>query len=78
MELVKANCLGCHASDLKGQKSLKVPALRGVGDILTKEELVETVTNGRAGGAMPSFKEELSAEQIDQIATWLSKQKKAQ
>jgi len=78
MELVKANCIGCHAVDLKGQKALKVPALRGVGDILTKEELVETVTNGRAGGAMPSFKEKLTADQIDQIATWLSKQKKAQ
>ncbi|WP_127530730.1 menaquinol-cytochrome c reductase cytochrome b/c subunit [Paenibacillus kobensis] len=78
MEIVKANCIGCHAVDLKGQKALKVPALRGVGDILTKEELVETVTNGRAGGAMPSFKEKLTAEQIDQITTWLSKQKKAQ
>ncbi|GFN30671.1 menaquinol-cytochrome c reductase cytochrome b/c subunit [Paenibacillus xylaniclasticus] len=78
MELVKANCIGCHANDLKGQSSLKVPALRGVGDILTKEELVDTITNGRANGAMPAFKDTLSAEQIDQIATWLSKQKKAQ
>ncbi|MWC28490.1 menaquinol-cytochrome c reductase cytochrome b/c subunit [Paenibacillus sp. MMS18-CY102] len=78
MEIAKANCIGCHATDLNGNKQGKVPSLRGVGDILTKEQLVETVTNGKGGGAMPSFKDKLSAAEIDQITTWLAKQKKAE
>jgi menaquinol-cytochrome c reductase cytochrome b/c subunit len=68
----KAQCVTCHAADLKGNPP-QIPALTGVGDRLSKEELVETVTNGRGG--MPSFKGTLTAEEIDQLTTWLSKQK---
>ncbi|MUT65459.1 menaquinol-cytochrome c reductase cytochrome b/c subunit [Paenibacillus sp. NEAU-GSW1] len=72
MDIVKqAQCIGCHAADLKGQGNF--PALTGVGDKYSKEELVDIVTNGRGG--MPAFKESLSAEQIDQLTTWLAKQK---
>ncbi|MFB9329602.1 c-type cytochrome [Paenibacillus aurantiacus] len=78
MEIVKANCVGCHATDLKGNESANVPALRGVGDRHSKEELVEIVTNGLGGGRMPAFGQNLSAEQIDQLTTWLSKQKQAE
>ncbi|MBW7473420.1 c-type cytochrome [Paenibacillus oenotherae] len=78
MEILKARCIACHNPDLKGNESMKAPALRGVGDTHTKEELVEIVTNGKGGGAMPSFKEMLSAEEIDQVTTWLAKQKKAE
>ncbi|MBJ6363553.1 c-type cytochrome [Paenibacillus sp. GCM10012307] len=75
LELMKQNnCLSCHASDLNGNSG--IPALRGIGDQFTKEELANVVTNGN--GNMPAFKDKLSAAEIDQIATWLSKQKKAE
>ena len=73
MDIVKkAQCVACHANDLKGNPP-QFPALTGVGDRLSKEELVETVTNGRGG--MPAFKDQLTAEEIDQLTTWLAKQK---
>ncbi|THF78393.1 menaquinol-cytochrome c reductase cytochrome b/c subunit [Cohnella fermenti] len=70
----EAQCIACHGAELEGSNA---PSLRGIGDTLSKEELVETITNGKADGAMPSFKDDLTAEQIDQIATWLSEQKAA-
>lgn len=76
MDIAKqAQCVGCHAADLKGQGN--APGLVGVGDRLSKEELAEVITNGRNNGAMPAFKDSLSTEEIDQLATWLSKQKVA-
>lgn len=72
MAIVKANCIGCHAADLKGQSG--IPALRGVGDKLSKEEIVGILNNGQGMG-MPSFKGTLTDAEIDQVATWLSKQK---
>lgn len=70
--MTQAQCIACHGAELEGGGA---PALRGVGDRMSKEELVDIVTNGR--DAMPAFKENLSVAQIDQIATWLSKQKAA-
>lgn len=69
--MTAAACISCHGVELEGGGA---PTLRGVGDHLNKEELVDIITNGKGEG-MPAFKESLSAEQIDQIATWLSKQK---
>lgn len=71
MDIVQAQCITCHANDLKGQGN--IPALTGVGDKYSKEQLVEIVTNGRGG--MPPFKDTLSSEEIDQLTTWLAKQK---
>ncbi len=68
--MTQAQCISCHGAELEGGGA---PALRGVGDLMSKEELVDTITNGQGG--MPAFKETLTSEQIDQIATWLSKQK---
>lgn len=68
----KAQCIACHATDLTGGAG---PSLRGIGDTLSKDELVDIITNGRANGAMPSFKGQLTAAEIDQVATWLSEQK---
>ncbi|MFF2089993.1 c-type cytochrome [Paenibacillus sp. NPDC058174] len=68
----KAQCVSCHAADLKGNPP-QVPALTGVGDRHSKEELVDIVTNGKGG--MPEFGSKLSAEEIDQLTTWLAKQK---
>ncbi|MFC4777587.1 c-type cytochrome [Paenibacillus sp. GCM10023252] len=68
----QAKCLTCHAVDMQGGGN--IPALTGVGDRLEKDQLVEVITNGRGNG-MPAFADQLSAEEIDQVATWLSKQK---
>jgi menaquinol-cytochrome c reductase cytochrome b/c subunit len=69
--MTQAQCISCHGAELEGGGG---PALRGIGDVLSKEELVATITNGKGEG-MPPFKDTLTTEQIDQIATWLSKQK---
>lgn len=69
----QAQCVGCHAADLKGQGNF--PSLVGVGDHLTKEEIAEVITNGR--GQMPAQGSKLKPDEIDQLATWLSKQKTA-
>jgi menaquinol-cytochrome c reductase cytochrome b/c subunit len=76
MKIVQAQCIGCHAADLGGQGN--APSLARVGDRLSKEELAEVITNGRNNGAMPEFGSKLSTEEIDQLATWLSKQKDAE
>jgi menaquinol-cytochrome c reductase cytochrome b/c subunit len=67
----QAQCIACHGAELEGANG---PTLRGVGDILSKDEIVATITNGKNQG-MPSFKDQLSTAQINQIATWLSTQK---
>lgn len=71
MGIVEAQCIGCHAADLNGAVG---PALLGVGTRLSKEEIAETITKGRNNGAMPAYEGQLSTEEIDQLATWLSKQ----
>ncbi|GKU79518.1 menaquinol-cytochrome c reductase cytochrome b/c subunit [Paenibacillus sp. L3-i20] len=71
MSTIQSQCMSCHANDLSGAMG---PALLGVGNRMTKEEIVTTVTEGRGGGAMPAYGGDLSTEEIDQIATWLSKQ----
>lgn len=71
----KANCISCHGADYKGNGNF--PALLGVGDRYdSKEAIAEVIANGKGG--MPAFKDQLSAEEIDALATWLSKQKKAE
>jgi menaquinol-cytochrome c reductase cytochrome b/c subunit len=67
----EAQCISCHGNDLEGANG---PALRGVGDRLKKDEIHDIITNGKGEG-MPSFKGQLSDEQVTQIASWLEKQK---
>ncbi|MFD1955710.1 c-type cytochrome [Paenibacillus thailandensis] len=68
----KATCVGCHAADLSGNPPA-IPALTGVGDRLSQEEIAATITNGK--GQMPAFKDQLSSDEINQLAVWLAKQK---
>ena len=74
----KAQCVACHGADLKGNESAGIPSLHGIGDQFKKDQLVDIVTNGAGGGRMPSFKDKLTAAEIDQLTTWLAKQKKAE
>lgn len=71
MEIAQANCVSCHATDLSGAAG---PALIGVGNRLSKEEIAEVILKGRNNGAMPAYEGVLSAEEIDSLATWLAKQ----
>ncbi|AJY77147.1 menaquinol-cytochrome c reductase cytochrome b/c subunit [Paenibacillus beijingensis] len=72
----KAACISCHGTDLKGSGS-QVPSLHGIGERYSKEQLVDIVTNGK-GSNMPAFKDTLNEGEIDQLASWLAKQKKAE
>lgn len=67
----EAQCIGCHAADLSGGVG---PALIGVGNRLSQEEIAAIVTNGSEDQSMPAFKDQLSTEEIDQLAAWLAKQ----
>lgn len=61
-ELVKNTCAGCHGVDLKGAMgpSLQPAALASK----TDELLIETITNGRKGTMMSSWKSTFSADEI--------------
>ncbi|WEK55718.1 MAG: c-type cytochrome [Candidatus Cohnella colombiensis] len=72
--MTQAQCIACHGAGLEGGTG--TPMLLGIGDSKSKEELIAIITHGE--GNMPAFEGQLSTEQIDQVATWLSLQKKAQ
>lgn len=46
-------CTSCHADDLSGNRLQNIPALTGVGQRLSREEIVARITTGK--GAMPAF-----------------------
>lgn len=67
------NCVLCHKYDGRGG-----PSEGGHGSDLrvtklTHEELVEVITNGRAGKGMPPFKGMLDDEKIETLAHFIRK-----
>lgn len=67
--LFKSNrCITCHATDLSGTAGLN-SNLQHVGSRLTKEEIVDVITNGKR--TMPAQKDKLSSEEIQELADWL-------
>lgn len=78
MELYKAACLACHATDLKGAYG---PTLLGIGDKHDKDAILTIIKEGY--NEMPAQYDTLIAkgfsdEQVDHLAEWLSTQKKAE
>lgn len=74
----KATCLACHGAQLKGMPASGVPALLGVGDTHTKDDIMGIIKNGKGNmPAMykPNIDKGLTDADIDQLADWLSKQK---
>nr|WP_242466569.1 cytochrome c [Brevibacillus brevis] len=70
MQLYKNNCMSCHGNDLSGRVG---PGLQQVGSKMTEEKLIEIITVGANG--MPGYEKVLSAEEIGQLAKWLSEKK---
>ncbi|WP_338750156.1 cytochrome c550 [Bacillus sp. FJAT-52991] len=64
----KQSCVGCHGGNYEGGAG---PALKGVGEKLSKDEIKEVLVNGR--GAMPAGL--VPAENADAMAEWVSKVK---
>jgi cytochrome c551 len=69
--LYNARCISCHASDLSGKVGPDSD-LRTVGSRMTKDEIMHQITNG--GDIMPAFANKLTADEINELADWLSKQ----
>ncbi|HEY1765349.1 MAG TPA: PQQ-binding-like beta-propeller repeat protein [Opitutaceae bacterium] len=47
------NCAGCHGADLKGNKAGNIPSLADAKSRLTRDQMMEVITKGRA--VMPSW-----------------------
>ncbi|MFC4768950.1 c-type cytochrome [Effusibacillus consociatus] len=62
-------CASCHGVDLKGQVG---PALLGVGNKYTPEQIQEIIKNGKPPAMPAGF---LQGEDAKKVAEWLSKQK---
>ncbi|MEW8968264.1 MULTISPECIES: cytochrome c550 [Exiguobacterium] len=60
-------CTGCHGGNLEGGVG---PALTGVGERLSAEEIANIIVNGQ--GSMPGGL--ASAEEAEVLATWLLEQ----
>lgn len=76
----KASCVSCHGADLKGNTAAKFPGLRGVGDKISKDEIMTIVKNGK--GQMPAqydsnIQKGITQAQMDQLVNWLAMQKKS-
>jgi menaquinol-cytochrome c reductase cytochrome b/c subunit len=78
----KSTCISCHGDGLKGTPAAKIPALLGIGDKHDKAEIVKIMHDGI--GTMPpklwdsNKAKGLSDADLDKLADWLAKQKKAQ
>ena len=62
-----ANCASCHGDDLKG--SPNNPALVGVGDRLTREQLVQIIRQGT--GRMPGYATTLDNATVNDLVNYL-------
>jgi mono/diheme cytochrome c family protein len=67
-QVFTSNCGGCHTLADAGTNGQVGPELDELKP--DKATVQRQVTNG--GGKMPAFKDKLSAEQIDQVATYVS------
>lgn len=69
--IYKTNCIRCHATDLSGKMGEQTN-LQLVFERLSYDDIVAKISEG--GETMPSFKEQLTEEEINGLAAWLAKQ----
>ncbi|WP_106770052.1 c-type cytochrome [Paenibacillus faecalis] len=67
---LKASCITCHGDQLQGGAA---PALQQVGGQMDTQALFNVISKGRNG--MPPFKDQLSPEEIANLALYLSEKK---
>ena len=67
-EIYKASCIGCHGGAYEGGMG---PALKGIGEKVSADEIKDTLKNGR--GAMPPGL--VPDEKVDEMTKWLSELK---
>lgn len=69
-EIYATSCITCHGENYEGKGNY--PALKGVGERLSKEEIKEVIVKGRTGdiGTMPGGM--VPAESVDAMVDWLS------
>ncbi|MDP1420818.1 cytochrome c [Peribacillus simplex] len=63
-DIYKQNCISCHGDAYQGGVG---PALKGVGDRLSVDEVKDVITNGR-GGMPPGLVEE---QNVDAMAEYI-------
>ncbi|AWH28417.1 MULTISPECIES: cytochrome c [unclassified Stenotrophomonas maltophilia group] len=68
-KLYATNCVACHGADRAGMPGA-FPALTDIGKRLPPAQIKEKISKG--GGLMPPFPH-LSAQEIDDIASFLAK-----
>lgn len=73
--IFEAKCKSCHGADGKGDttigKKVDIPSLAGTS--LTKSQVVSITEGGVADTKMKGFKDKLSADEIDAVATYVKK-----
>ncbi|KRF42927.1 c-type cytochrome [Paenibacillus sp. Soil787] len=68
--IFKQNCIACHGVELEGR--MIGPNLQKVGARLSKEKIINQITNGNT---MPPFKDKLNKQEIETLANWLAAKK---
>jgi cytochrome c551 len=69
--IFQSRCISCHGSELQGRVGEKTN-LQQVGARLSTEDIVMRIRDGSENGHMPAFGKQLSAEEIEGLAGWLS------
>jgi cytochrome c550 len=67
-DIYKQSCVGCHGANYEGGVG---PALKGVGDRLSVDEIKNVLQNGR-GNMPPGL---VPADKAEEMAKWLSELK---
>ena len=64
-------CRNCHA--LEGVGGQRGPDLSGVGERMTRDQLIDQISNGTPGGGnMPAFRKEMTPAEMDTLVDFLT------
>jgi len=73
----KSTCINCHGTDMKGVAGM--PALRGIGDKYTKDEIMNIIRNGKPPSMQAQYdankQKGLTDADLNTLAEWLAQQK---
>ena len=71
--IFKRNCAMCHGPDGKGIAAMKTPDFTDpkVLASLTDQQMLEIITNGKSGTAMPAWRDKLSEEDIRAVQAYV-------